>query len=97
MATLTARIDDNIKEEFLLFCDRIGLTASSMINIFAKKCINEQSVPFEINALNYEAKKFKQITDYTNSYYANSKNKPWQSEKEMINELSLERKNRFGY
>ncbi len=97
MATLTARIDDNIKEEFLLFCDLVGLTASSMINMFEKKYIKEQSFPFEINALNYEAKQFKQITDYTNAYFIDSKHKPWKSEDEMINELSIERKNKFGY
>lgn len=97
MATLTARIDDNIKSEFLLFCDRVGLTASSMINLFAKKCIKEQAIPFEINALNYDAKKFKEITDYTNAYFRESNNKPWKNEEEMNNELSLERKNKFGY
>ncbi len=73
MVTLTARIDDNIKEEFLFFCDRVGLTASSMINMFAKKFIKEQAVPFEINALNYEAKKFKQITDYINANFITQK------------------------
>lgn len=49
------------------------------------------------NIFNYEAKRFKQITDWTNTYYANSKNKPWHSEEEMINELSAVRKNKFGY
>jgi len=47
-ATLTARVDSSDKECFDQFCKLIGLTSSSVINLFVKKVIAEGKIPFEI-------------------------------------------------
>lgn len=47
--TITTRITSQDKAAFDLFCQDVGLTPSSAINIFIKKVIHEQKIPFEIS------------------------------------------------
>ena len=47
-ATLTIRIDDNIKREAEILFTRIGINMSAAINIFFRQAIREQSIPFEL-------------------------------------------------
>ena len=49
-STISARIDSNDKAAFDLFCSRVGLNTSSVINLFVKKVISENRIPFEISA-----------------------------------------------
>jgi len=49
-ATISARIDSNDKAAFDLFCSRVGLNTSSVINMFVKKVIAENRIPFEVTA-----------------------------------------------
>lgn len=48
--TICIRIDTDVKKEFETFCDSIGMSMSTAINIFIKKSIGEQRIPFEITA-----------------------------------------------
>ena len=50
-STISARIDSNDKAAFDLFCSRVGLNTSSVINLFVKKVISENRIPFEVSAL----------------------------------------------
>lgn len=42
------RMDENTKREFDLFCNEIGLSVSSVFNMFAKTVVREHRIPFEI-------------------------------------------------
>ncbi|MDO5480138.1 MAG: type II toxin-antitoxin system RelB/DinJ family antitoxin [Candidatus Saccharibacteria bacterium] len=52
MATTTysLRMDEGLKKSFDDFCESVGLTATVAINMFAKKTVAEQKIPFEVNA-----------------------------------------------
>ncbi|MCK5759045.1 MAG: type II toxin-antitoxin system RelB/DinJ family antitoxin [Clostridiales bacterium] len=43
------RIDAELKKDFDLFCKELGLTMTSAINIFVKKAVQEQRIPFELS------------------------------------------------
>lgn len=52
MATTTysLRMDENLKKSFDDFCESVGLSATAAINLFAKKTVAEQRIPFEVSA-----------------------------------------------
>ena len=43
------RMDENTKKAFDAFCSEIGLSVSSVFNMFAKTVVREQRIPFEIS------------------------------------------------
>ncbi len=50
MASMTISVDDNVKRNFSAFCNDIGLSASSLINVFMVTTARERRVPFTIAA-----------------------------------------------
>ncbi len=48
MATLSIRMDDETKNEFDKFCNSVGLSVSAAVNIFAKRVVRDNKIPFEI-------------------------------------------------
>ncbi|MGN0947167.1 MAG: type II toxin-antitoxin system RelB/DinJ family antitoxin [Megasphaera sp.] len=50
--TICIRIDADLKKNFETFCDSIGMSMSTAVNIFIKKSVGEQRIPFEITAKN---------------------------------------------
>ena len=48
--TITTRISSEDKTLFDAFCDSVGLTASSAINMFIKATLREGEIPFKIKA-----------------------------------------------
>lgn len=48
MANLTIRISDSDKDAFTKFCDEVGLTVSAALNVFVRKVVREQRIPFEV-------------------------------------------------
>ena len=48
--TITTRINSEDKTLFDAFCDSVGLTASSAINMFIKATLREGEIPFKIKA-----------------------------------------------
>lgn len=44
------RMDEKTKKAFDAFCSEIGLSVSSVFNMFAKTVVREQRIPFEISA-----------------------------------------------
>ena len=57
MATVTARVDENVKKEAEILFKKIGLNMSTAMNLFLKKCILEQGIPFELKVPNRETRK----------------------------------------
>ena len=47
-ATISIRIDKQLKDEFDRICDNFGMNISTAITIFAKKVVSERKIPFEI-------------------------------------------------
>lgn len=45
---INIRIDEKTKKAFDAFCSEIGLSVSSVFNMFAKTVVREQRIPFEI-------------------------------------------------
>ena len=54
MATVTARVDENVKKEAETLFKKRGLNMSTAMNLFLKKCILEQGIPFELKIPNEE-------------------------------------------
>ena len=63
MATVTARVDENVKKEAETLFKKMGLNMSTAMNLFLKKCILEQGIPFELKVTNRETLKAMQETD----------------------------------
>ena len=49
-ATLSIRVDSEDKKKFETFCSETGMNVSVAVNMFMKKVIREQKIPFEITA-----------------------------------------------
>lgn len=49
MANVSIRMDDITKSQFESFCNDVGLSVSAAFNLFAKKVVREQRIPFEIS------------------------------------------------
>lgn len=47
-STISARLDSQDKIAFDQFCDAVGLSASTAINLFVKTVIRENRIPFDI-------------------------------------------------
>ena len=63
MATVTARVDENVKKEAETLFKKMGLNMSTAMNLFLKKCILEQGIPFELKVPNKETLKAIQETE----------------------------------
>ncbi len=50
MATVSFRMDDATKKKFERLCDDLGMSMSTAVNVFVKKAVREQRIPFEINS-----------------------------------------------
>jgi len=52
--TMNIRMETETKEAFTEFCSTIGMSASSLMNVFAKVVVREQRVPFELTTIPYD-------------------------------------------
>lgn len=46
---INIRMDENLKKQFEAFCSDVGMTMTTAFNIFAKKTVCENRIPFEIS------------------------------------------------
>lgn len=47
-ATLSVRMDADVKRQFDEFCDLAGMNSSVAVNLFARAVLREGRIPFEI-------------------------------------------------
>ncbi len=47
-ATISARVDSKDKSAFDSFCNDVGISSSSAINLFIKAVLREHRIPFDI-------------------------------------------------
>ncbi len=62
-ANINIRIDKNLKEQFDNLCEELGVTMSSLINIFIKRAVREQGLPFALSIRDYNKETQKAIED----------------------------------
>lgn len=49
MATVSIRMDDNLKRDVENVCEELGLSMTAAFTIFAKKLSREKRIPFEVS------------------------------------------------
>lgn len=54
MAVINVRVNETIKKEVEALYKELGLNMSTAINLFLKKCLAEQGLPFELKLPNKE-------------------------------------------
>lgn len=47
-ASIRIRMDADLKQQFEEFCDDMGMSMATAINVFIKKAVREYRIPFEI-------------------------------------------------
>lgn len=52
MAVINVRVDETMKKEVETLYKELGLNMSTAINLFLKKCLLEQGLPFELKLPN---------------------------------------------
>ena len=87
MATVTARVDENVKKEAETLFKKMGLNMSTAMNLFLKKCILEQGIPFELKVPNRETLKAMQETEDILS--GKIKRKGYNSAEELFEDLGV--------
>ena len=73
MVNVNIRMDDELKEQFADFCDNIGLSMSSLFNVFAKKVVKEKKVPFDLVYNNdpfYSESNLNALNEATKQYHS---------------------------
>ena len=65
MTAYTIRIDNETKSQFDLLCKRLGLSVSTAFNLFIRKSLREQAIPFrvDLNSSNMVMEKAKRAID----------------------------------
>lgn len=66
MATITFRIDDDLKKEVKKVCSELGMDSSTAFTIFAKKLAREKRIPFEVSINDYNKETRQAILDAKN-------------------------------
>ena len=54
MAVINIRVNDEVKKEAETIFKALGLNMSVAMNVFLKKCINENGIPFDLKVPNKE-------------------------------------------
>lgn len=85
--TINIRIDSELKQQFEKFCNDMGMTMSTAINIFAKKAVREYRIPFEIGAEIPNAETRKAIEDTRNGI---GLSRPFTSVSELMEDLNAD-------
>ena len=49
-ATMTIRIDADLKREAEAICEEMGLTMSAAVTIFMKRLVKDRAIPFRVTA-----------------------------------------------
>ena len=47
--SINIRMDADLKKQFEAFCADMGMTMTTAINVFARKAVRENRIPFEIS------------------------------------------------
>ncbi|MCM1299765.1 MAG: type II toxin-antitoxin system RelB/DinJ family antitoxin [Firmicutes bacterium] len=90
MATsnINVRVDANLKKEAEILLEELGLNLSSAINIYLRKMVQTQSIPFTIGKYNAETQAAMRETDEIIS--GKQRTRSYSSARELFAELDRE-------
>ena len=57
LATITVRVDDDVKKDAEIILDDIGINVTTLFNACLKALVREKRVPFELASSEYALKK----------------------------------------
>lgn len=86
---VSVKTDEKIKKDFNSFCDELGLSMSTAINLFMKTVIREQKIPFELS-LTPNRETIKAIEESEAILKGEMKGKIYNSVDELFEELDKE-------
>ena len=66
MAVINIRVSDEVKKEAETIFKSLGLNMSVAMNLFLKKCINENGIPFDLKVPNKETIEAMEAIEETN-------------------------------
>lgn len=49
-ATMTIRLDSDLKKQAEIICEEMGLSMSSAVTIFIKRLVKDRAIPFTVSA-----------------------------------------------
>ena len=84
MAVINVRVDETMKKEVETLYKELGLNMSTAINLFLKKCLLEQGLPFELKLPN---KKTMEVIQ--NIEQGDGLSKEFDSIDELLNDLHV--------
>lgn len=82
---INIRMDENLKHQFDLLCNELGLNMTTAFNIFAKTMVRQQRIPFEIGLEIPNAETLEAIDDVNNR---RNLSKPFHSVDELMEDLN---------
>lgn len=82
---INIRMDENLKQQFDLLCNELGLNMTTAFNIFARTMVRQQKIPFEV-ALEISNTKTLAAIDDVN--HGRNLSKPFHSITELMEDLN---------
>lgn len=88
MATVSIKMDDITKTKFSEFCESVGLTTSAAINMFAKRVVRDNKIPFEITGNPEPTEQFLAAIKEAREIESNPNAKGFNSVEELFKDLN---------
>lgn len=86
--SLTIKLDNETKKEFNEFCEEIGINMTTAINMFIKKVIREQRIPFELSLNKPNLETIQAIQESEDILNGRKKVKSFNSVEELFEDLN---------
>ena len=86
--SLTIKLDNETKKEFNEFCEEIGINMTTAINMFIKKVIREQRIPFELSLNKPNLETLQAIQESEDILSGRKKVKSFNSVEELFEDLN---------
>lgn len=83
--TLTLKIDNETKKQFNEFCEEVGINMTTAINMYIKKVIRDQKIPFELSLDKLNIETLEVLNDVTEHKNLSRK---FKSVKELMEDLN---------
>lgn len=83
--TLTLKIDSETKKQFNEFCEEVGINMTTAINMYIKKVIRDQKIPFELSLDKPNIETLEVLNDVTEHKNLSRK---FKSVKELMEDLN---------
>ena len=87
MAVINIHVNDEIKKEAETIFKSLGLNMSVAMNLFLKKCINENGIPFNLKILNKET--IEAMEETTKILNGDIKRKSYKNIDELFEDLGV--------